>query len=925
MNKIYRVIWNITTRSWVAVSKLLKSHTKAKSSVVSKIAQSTAIVTIGFTTSFQTQAASLVVSPNQTGVAYSFNDGTNAAQANSFYGIAIGAATADGEYAYALGSHTTAKTTGTDSAALALGKQASALANNSMAIGIVATASGNNSTSVGTQAESTAFGSTAIGYITSAKGNNSVAIGADGTVSNGLGSTALGYKTGATGQEATAIGGRAGADGDQATAIGAQSGASGNSALAIGSNAKSTANYATAIGVESKASAESAIAIGDRANASSANATALGVGANSSNTNSIALGYISKASGVGAVALGPGAHSANNYAVALGRNSVANLDNSVALGSEAAVRNASNATTATITANDNSTVIYTNFAGVLPTTSNTRVISVGDIGKERQIQNLAAGEISLTSTDAINGSQLYSVAQNIAPSYLHVNNGYNTTGNSTTNKGLYHEAGGAGNIGDIAIGMRAQTTKYTGNEYNFVHAIAIGDNAKTGASGIASVAIGDTATTNGLNAIALGSNTQASNNVSVAIGSYAKGSGSGAIAIGDTSNASGNISIALGGYSQATASRATAIGQDAYATASNATALGTYAKASLAGSVALGLRSETTAATQTNSATVNGITYTGFAGNNPGSGHVVSVGGGTNVPHRQIQNVSAGRISGTSTDAINGSQLYLTQEVIGNVANSLSTIIGGNAVVNPNGSVTTTNIGDTGKDTVHDAIKAAKTEVSAGTNVASVTSSTDATTGKTTYTVNANGTTASAGSSAVTVTAGTPDNNNVTDYVVDLSDDTKQTLNQVTTNTNNIANNTTNIQNNADNIAKGLNIGADEGSDDNVQLGETIKYVGDSNITTAVTDNQIQMKLNKDLNVNSVTANTFTAGDTVVNTNGLTINNGPSITNSGIDAGGLKITNVAEGTDPTDAVNVSQLESVVKAAATAVEAGTNVA
>ncbi|PJG82641.1 hypothetical protein CVP04_08220 [Caviibacterium pharyngocola] len=175
------------------------------------------------------------------------------------------------------------------------------------------------------------------------------------------------------------------------------------------------------------------------------------------------------------------------------------------------------------------------------------------------------------------------------------------------------------------------------------------------------------------------------------------------------------------------------------------------------------------------------------------------------------------------------------------------------------------------------------------------------------------------------MTAGTPDNNNVTDYVVDLSDDTKQTLNQVATNTNNIANNTTNIQNNADNIAKGLNIGADEGADDNVQLGETIKYVGDSNITTAVTDNQIQMKLNKDLNVNSVTANTFTAGDTVVNTNGLTINNGPSITNSGIDAGGLKITNVAEGTDPTDAVNVSQLESVVKAAATAVEAGTNVA
>ena len=129
-----------------------------------------------------------------------------------------------------------------------------------------------------------------------------------------------------------------------------------------------------------------------------------------------------------------------------------------------------------------------------------------------------------------------------------------------------------------------------------------------------------------------------------------------------------------------------------------------------------------------------------------------------------------------------------------------------------------------------------------------------------------------------------------------------------------------NVANNAANIAKGLNIAADNGSDDNVQLGETVAYrSSDRNIVTTVSDNQIDFKLAKDITVDSVTA-----GDSKLNSDGLTITGGPSVTKSGINAAGNKITNVAPGTDDTDAVNYSQLKQQSAAARTEVAAGTNI-
>ena len=122
------------------------------------------------------------------------------------------------------------------------------------------------------------------------------------------------------------------------------------------------------------------------------------------------------------------------------------------------------------------------------------------------------------------------------------------------------------------------------------------------------------------------------------------------------------------------------------------------------------------------------------------------------------------------------------------------------------------------------------------------------------------------------------------------------------------------------NVAKGLNIAADNGNDDNVQLGETVAYrSSDRNIVTTVSDNQIDFKLAKDITVDSVTA-----GDSKLNSDGLTISGGPSVTKSGINAAGNKITNVAAGTDDTDAVNYSQLKQQSAAARTEVAAGTNI-
>ena len=196
-------------------------------------------------------------------------------------------------------------------------------------------------------------------------------------------------------------------------------------------------------------------------------------------------------------------------------------------------------------------------------------------------------------------------------------------------------------------------------------------------------------------------------------------------------------------------------------------------------------------------------------------------------------------------------------------------------------------------------LKAAKTEVEAGDNV--VVTSTQGSNGQTIYKVNATDNSAHVdGSDAITVTKAPTTRKNgtttVTDYKVDLSNKTKDDINKGVD-----AHDTVNN--------KGLTFNADKGTTGVKKLGSQVAVNGDNkNIETVADANGVKVKLKDDISVNTVTAKTIKAGDTTINDNGLTINNGPSVTKDGINAGGSRITNVAPGRDGTDAVNVNQLK-----------------
>ena len=195
------------------------------------------------------------------------------------------------------------------------------------------------------------------------------------------------------------------------------------------------------------------------------------------------------------------------------------------------------------------------------------------------------------------------------------------------------------------------------------------------------VAIGQAAKASGQNSNAYGSQANASGTSSLAVGTGSVASGDSAVAIGNDSTVTGGSAVAIGASATSTGKWSTALGDRANAKGEKSVALSNDSYAKDDNSVALGSGTITRSATKENTATVNGITYSGFAGNTPVA--VVSVGSDktetytppdhsdpgrtvTVTPHtRQIINVGAGEISATSTDAINGSQLYMVADQVG--------------------------------------------------------------------------------------------------------------------------------------------------------------------------------------------------------------------------------------------------------------------
>ena len=197
----------------------------------------------------------------------------------------------------------------------------------------------------------------------------------------------------------------------------------------------------------------------------------------------------------------------------------------------------------------------------------------------------------------------------------------------------------------IAIGNAASAKKQSD--------LAVGDGAK--ALDAQGSAFGVSATASGNGATAIGGVTSASGWLSTSIGYLSKSAGNGAYAGGASANANGEGAVSIGLNSTSTGKHTAALGASANASAEAALALGASANASHANAVALGANSVTKAAVASNEATVNGVYYSGFAAKNAAS--VVSLGDAGK--ERQLVNVAAGQISATSTDAINGSQLYL--------------------------------------------------------------------------------------------------------------------------------------------------------------------------------------------------------------------------------------------------------------------------
>lgn len=219
--------------------------------------------------------------------------------------------------------------------------------------------------------------------------SNSVAIGSENTA---LGSSALavGNEAKANMSETIAIGHAAQADKTWGIAIGTRANAKDVRSLALGHQATSTGYKANAIGADAAANGNHANAIGSSATAAGDHAQAFGAGA--------------QATGLRTNVFGSDASATADYSIAIGNRANASTENSIALGANSTTRSATNVTSATVAGHT-----FGGFAGTSPVGS----VSIGQAGEERQIHNVAAGEISATSTDAVNGSQLYSVANDL--------------------------------------------------------------------------------------------------------------------------------------------------------------------------------------------------------------------------------------------------------------------------------------------------------------------------------------------------------------------------------------------------------------------------------------------------------------------------------------------------------------------------------
>ncbi|RDE99784.1 hypothetical protein DPV99_10600 [Aggregatibacter aphrophilus] len=330
------------------------------------------------------------------------------------------AAIAIGRDTVAAGKGATALGVGANAEAHAISIGMNASTNfSSIAIGVESKSSGKNAVAMGSSAKTEANNAIAIGNGASAKKQSDLAVGDGAKASNGQ-DAAFGVSANASGNGATAIGGLTGASGWLSTSVGYSSQSAGSGSFAGGARANANGSGAISIGMNSTSTNTNSTALGAFANAAGPHSTALGVNASTATGAwySLASGSSAKASANYAMASGHTADASAEAAISLGANTTASQINAVALGSNAtashinAVALGSNSSTKEAIASNEATVNGVYYGGFAANHSGS-VVSIGKVGVERQLVNVAAGQISATSTDAINGSQLYLVASGL--------------------------------------------------------------------------------------------------------------------------------------------------------------------------------------------------------------------------------------------------------------------------------------------------------------------------------------------------------------------------------------------------------------------------------------------------------------------------------------------------------------------------------